>query len=107
MGLPAKERQVKHLKTPGKILFSEAVRKINLSNHEQNPLSELRLGVKLITTSIGMDPLPEPHHPPHPRCNEGNRKQKSPTPSISKGRCFPSLDSRAAQVTGRIQKEEC
>lgn len=47
MGLPEKVRQVKHPKPPDKITFSEPVRKPNLSNHEQNPLSDLMLGVKI------------------------------------------------------------
>lgn len=47
MGLPEKVRQVKHPKPSGKFIFSEPGRKIGLSNHEQNPLNDLTLGVKI------------------------------------------------------------
>ena len=63
---------MKHLKPPGKILFSEPVRKINLSSHKQNPLSDLMLGVKIANKIDLLELIPSlsPTTPPDAYCNK-------------------------------------
>lgn len=103
MGVPEKVRQVKHPKPLGKILFSEPVRKNNPSNHEQNPLSDLMLGVKTANNIYWhQTPSWAPPLPPGPYWNKEEKTQaKIPQTKPLERQIFPQF--RLLRIQGEFR----